>query len=171
MFKQKKQPFEGIISGPVQAQATLHGSALAPTLTGTVQFYPAEQGTLVVARVENLPEHTPAVLDKPPVGPFGFHIHEGPTCGVDMGQEAFPGAGGHFNPTNQYHPQHAGDLPVLFSNHGFAWMAVYTARFTPAQVIGRTVIVHQSPDDYRSQPAGNSGARIGCGVIQAAGTL
>lgn len=100
------------------------------------------------------------------MGPFGFHIHEGGTCGVTTGDQPFQSAGGHFNPTNSYHPQHAGDLPVLFSNGGSAWMAVYTDRFRPADVVGRTVIIHQNPDDFRTQPSGNSGARIACGVIE-----
>ena len=149
-----------------EIRAVLKGSALAPSLTGVTHFYPAKNGTLVVAEVEGLPEHLPAVLDKPPVGPFGFHIHEGGTCGVAAGEDAFKSAGGHYNPTKQYHPEHAGDLPVLFSNHGYAWMAVYTDRFKPADVVGRTVMIHQNPDDFRSQPSGNSGARIACGVIE-----
>ncbi|MCI9273406.1 MAG: superoxide dismutase family protein [Clostridiales bacterium] len=148
------------------ARAILKGSALNPEITGVVQFYPYREGALVVVEVSGLPEHIPAILDKPPVGPFGFHIHEGGTCGVTTGDQPFQTAGAHYNPTNQHHPQHAGDLPVLFSNDGYAWMAVYTNRFHPSQVIGRTVMIHQNPDDFRSQPAGNSGVRIACGVIE-----
>ena len=44
-------------------------------------------------------------------------------------------------------------------------MTVYTDRFRPCDVTGRSVIIHQMPDDYRSQPAGDSGERIGCGII------
>lgn len=150
------------------AKATLTGSALAPEITGSVRFYPYLDGTLVLVEATGLPEHVPAILDKQPVGPFGFHIHEGGTCGVTTGDQPFLSAGSHFNPTNQYHPQHAGDLPVLFSNGGYAWMAVYTNRFRPADVVGRTVMIHQNPDDFRTQPAGNSGVRIACGVIERA---
>ena len=65
------------------------------------------------------------------------------------------------------HPQHTGDLPALLSNDGYAWFAVYTNRFSPAQAVGKTVIIHADPDDYRTQPAGNAGARIACGTILA----
>lgn len=64
------------------------------------------------------------------------------------------------------HPNHKGDLPVLFSSEGDAFMVFCTNRFRVSDVIGRTVIVHLSPDDYTSQPAGNSGERIACGVIR-----
>jgi Cu-Zn family superoxide dismutase len=157
-----------ILNKRPEAQAELKGSALVPELRATVRFYPMRGGTLVLLEATGLPEHVPAVLDRPPVGPFGFHIHEGGTCGIDMGNDAFKSAGGHFNPTGKYHPEHAGDLPVIFSNHGYALMAVYTDRFQPADIVGRTVIIHQNPDDFRSQPAGNSGVRIACGVIERA---
>ena len=157
---------EGLFGKRPAAHAVLRGSALAPEITGLVWFYPMRLGTLVVLEAEGLPEHMPAILDRQPVGPFGFHIHEGSTCGVVMGENAFEGAGGHFNPTGDYHPQHVGDLPVVFSNHGYAWMAVYTDRFRPQDVISRTVILHQNPDDFRTQPSGNSGVRIACGIIE-----
>lgn len=143
---------EVLRAGPY-ARAVLHGGTYAPCLGGTVSFYPWARGTLVKAEVVNLPAED--------TGPFfGFHIHERGCCEKD-----FSCAGGHFNPTGQQHPFHAGDLPVLLSNHGYAYMTVYTDRFRPCDVIGRSVIIHQMPDDYRSQPAGDSGNRIGCGVI------
>jgi len=46
-------------------------------------------------------------------------------------------------------------------------MRFFTNRFLPGDVIGRTVMIHENPDDYRSQPSGDAGKRIGCGVIQA----
>ncbi len=64
------------------------------------------------------------------------------------------------------HGNHAGDFPVLFSNDGYAEMTFFTNRFKPWEVIGKSVIIHQNPDDYRSQPSGNSGKRLACGVIQ-----
>ena len=56
--------------------------------------------------------------------------------------------------------------PILSLSDGVALMAVYTDRFQPSDVIDRSVILHSMPDDLHSQPAGNSGARIACGVIQ-----
>ncbi|NLN15687.1 MAG: superoxide dismutase family protein, partial [Tissierellia bacterium] len=50
---------------------------------------------------------------------------------------------------------------------GYARMSVFTSKFKPRDIIGRSIIIHQNPDDYRSQPAGNAGKRIGCGLIKA----
>jgi Cu-Zn family superoxide dismutase len=60
-----------------------------------------------------------------------------------------------------------GDLPSLFSNDGVAKMCFYTNKFKPADVVGKAVIIHENPDDYRSQPSGNAGRRLACGIIRA----
>lgn len=125
----------------------------AGELRGTVKFYAIPGGTLVAAEIAGLPENDS--------GFFAFHIHEGNNCGG----EGFANAGGHFNPGGMEHPHHAGDLPPLLSQHGRAFAMVETDRFTPDEVIGRTAVVHREPDDFHTQPSGNSGARIGCGVI------
>ncbi|MFQ6956613.1 MAG: superoxide dismutase family protein [Flavonifractor plautii] len=62
-------------------------------------------------------------------------------------------------------PEPRGDLPVLLSSGGRALSLVYTGRFQPGQVLGRSVVLHALPDDYRSQPTGAAGGRIACGVI------
>ena len=64
------------------------------------------------------------------------------------------------------HPYHTGDLPPLFSEDGQAWMAVYISKFTPEQIVGRTIIIHGNVDDFTTQPSGNSGPMIACGVIR-----
>lgn len=147
------------------AKADIKGSSGNPGLMGTVYFYPAHRGTLVAAELYGLPREAPGTGNTPPVGPFGFHIHEGGSCEEGSPSDTFPKTGGHFNPTQMPHPFHAGDMPVLFSNNGYAFLVFYTDRFTPEQIIGRTVVIHESPDDFRSQPAGNAGKKIGCGVI------
>ena len=63
------------------------------------------------------------------------------------------------------HPYHSGDLPPLFSKSGQAWMSVYIQKFTPDQIVGRTVIIHEKADDFTTQPSGNSGKMIACGQI------
>lgn len=95
--------------------------------------------------------------------------------------EAFTSAGMHLKSTDvelevsperhetnikstQNHPGHMGDLPSIFSNNGYAYMATYTDRFIPRQVEGRTVIVHSSPDTFTSSDT--FGSRIACGVIR-----
>lgn len=70
-----------------------------------------------------------------------------------------------YNEDAQPHGNHSGDFPVLFSNNGYARMSFFTNKFKPEDVIDKSVIIHLNPDDYRSQPAGNSGKRIACGVI------
>jgi Cu-Zn family superoxide dismutase len=85
---------------------------------------------------------------------------------------------GHFNPTNQPHAhhsspnRHAGDLPALKADgDGRARVDVELDIITvtpgPTSVVGRGLIVHADPDDYKTQPTGNAGARIACGVIRA----
>lgn len=155
-----------ILSRTPNAKAEIVGGPLAPNIRGTVNFYEVYNGTLVVAEIYNLPRMVPGSGSTPPIGPFGFHIHEGHSCEMGDPADPFKAAGAHFNPTGKSHPAHAGDMPVLFSDgKGYAYLAFYTERFTPGQVVGRTVIIHQNPDDYRSQPAGNAGKRLACGVI------
>lgn len=132
------------------ARAQISGGARNPDITGEVLVYPFQRGSLLITAVKNLPSN----------GFYGFHIHENGECSGD-----FTSAGSHYNPTNAPHPMHAGDLPNLLSNDGFAYMMVYTNRVKPQEVIGRAFIIHDMPDDYRTQPAGDAGARIACGVI------
>jgi len=148
---------------PPAAVARIHGSTEYPDIRGTVRFYPAPGGSIVETSVEGLPAMSLPTAT-PQVGPFAYHIHEGSACGSDQGPTAFSGAGGHYNPTNQPHPLEAGDMPVLFPNDGLTYSRVFTSRFQPADVVGRTVMIHQSPDDYRTPTAG--GMRIACGPIE-----
>jgi len=149
-----------------RAYAEFKGSIYAPDLRGYVYFYEVEGGTEVFVEVWGLPSYKPANGGEP-IGPFGFHIHEYGICEITNPMDPFSSAGGHYNPTDQPHGNHAGDLPVLFSNDGYARMSVFTSKFKPRDIIGRSIIIHQNPDDYRSQPAGNAGKRIGCGLIKA----
>jgi Cu-Zn family superoxide dismutase len=64
------------------------------------------------------------------------------------------------------HGNHAGDFPVLFSNHGVARMCFFTDKFTVQDVLGKMLVIHENPDDYRTQPAGDSGRRLACGEIK-----
>ncbi len=135
------------------AYANIKGNDDYPEINGVVQFFNLGNGIVVYADVENLPKTETNI--------FAFHIHEGESC-----EDNLTLTGGHFNPTNQPHPNHAGDMPPLFSNNGSAWFAFYTERFNLDEVIGKTVIIHDSPDDFTSQPSGNSGEKIACGIIK-----
>jgi Cu-Zn family superoxide dismutase len=104
----------------------------------------------------------------------GFHIHEAGDCSSGDGMSAK----GHFNPHGKPHghpssgERHAGDLPSLKAEkNGRAKLDVVVDGITltpgPASVIGRGLIIHADPDDYKTQPTGNAGARLACGVIRA----
>ncbi len=152
---------------PVSAYARIKGGPLAQDLEGYVLFTESPDGTEVVVEVRGLPEYEPGSGSRPPVGPHGFHIHEIGSCKIGDSEEPFKAAGGHWNPGNQPHGNHAGDFPVLFSNNGYARMAFFTNKFRVKDIIEKTVIIHQNPDDYRTQPAGDSGKRLECGLIKA----
>ena len=104
----------------------------------------------------------------------GLHIHEVGDCSSGDGMSTK----GHFNPFGKPHghpgsaERHAGDLPALKANKAGRAnvqidLDIITVTPGPASIIGRGLIVHADPDDYKTQPTGNAGARIACGVIQA----
>ena len=136
------------------AVARIKGGADAPQLSGEVRFYQQCGSVLVVADISGMPNCSES-------GFFALHIHEGGCCGG----EGFSQTGGHYNPEKAAHPNHAGDLPPLMRCRNRAFLAVRTDRFCVREIIGRTVVIHDGPDDFRSQPAGNAGMKIACGVI------
>jgi len=104
----------------------------------------------------------------------GFHVHEAGDCGDDAAA-----AKGHFNPYGRPHAhystpeRHAGDLPALKADasgraHLDEQLKGLAVAAGPASIVGRALVVHAEPDDYRTQPHGRSGGRIACGVIRAA---
>ena len=152
-----------VLGGRAQAEARLTGSGDHPHLSGLVRFYQTRAGVLVCAEVRGLP-HSGLPCQG---GVFGFHIHKGTDCGGSM-EDPFADAMSHYDPDGCQHPYHAGDLPPLFENGGYALSVFLTDRFTVDEVIGRAVIIHDHPDDFTTQPSGNSGAKIACGVIRRA---
>ncbi len=137
-----------------QAVALIKGGNDTPCVMGKVEFYQKANCVLVVADINCLP-HTATNF-------FGFHIHEGDNCdGMD-----FSGSKGHYNPDGTPHPKHAGDLPPLMLCDNMAHLSFITDRFKVKEIIGRTVIIHDMPDDFTSQPSGNAGQKIACGIIK-----
>jgi Cu-Zn family superoxide dismutase len=104
-------------------------------------------------------------------GTHGFHIHEFGDCSA----ADFTSAGGHFNPTGQPHAgpptasRHIGDMGNIEAGSDNAATVDYTDAHLhfegPTGILGRGVIVHASPDDFKTQPTGNAGGRLACGVI------
>lgn len=148
------------------AIAFLRGSAAYPELRGSVLFYSFCDYVIVQAEITGLPEEKNACSS--PV--FAFHIHEGTECSGNE-TDPFANAGLHFNPNDCLHPYHAGDMPPLFGVRGNAFLVFMTDRFTVPEVLGRAVIIHAHPDDFVTQPSGNSGAKIACGVIESLSTV
>ena len=144
------------------AVATLSGSDEYPGLHGLVSFCQTDMGVIVTSEVWGLPN----LGDQGCIYPvFAMHIHSGASCSGNT-EDPFFNAGTHYNPLGCQHPAHAGDLPPLFSNNGLAWTSVLTSRFTVSSVLGKALVIHSQPDDFTTQPSGNSGKKIACGIIK-----
>lgn len=153
-------------SGPGQAP---EGAAaqVAPTQGNDAS------GSIAVSAEGDGVRLTGAIQGLKPNSEFGFHIHEKGDCSAPDASSA----GAHFNPTNAAHgnpegdTHHAGDMVNIKSDaQGVAQVDTVARGATlhsgqPTDVLGKAVVVHENPDDYKTQPSGNSGARIACGVI------
>jgi len=132
-------------------------------VSGTVTFTKAEGGVKIDARVSGLKQ-----------GAHGFHVHEFGDCTAADGTSA----GGHFNPAGEPHggpddaKRHAGDTGnITAANDGVTTLEYVDSQISfegPNSVLGRGVIVHANADDFKTQPTGNAGGRLACGVIGAA---
>ena len=142
------------------AAAILRGAEGFEEVHGETRFYQTNVGTMVVTEVAGLPCGEPICSNII----YAFHIHEFGDCTLIDGR--FRNVGLHYNPLGCAHPNHAGDLAPLFCNNGYAFSAMLTARFNVDEVIGRSVIIHDNPDDFTTQPTGNAGIPIACGVIE-----
>lgn len=154
------KPGGGDPAAKAQAITTLEARS-GSTITGDATF---TQETEAVRVIVNVKSATP--------GEHGLHIHEKGDCSAADGASAGP----HFNPQKMDHggmeqsPRHAGDLgniTIAADGTGHLEALLQGITVTPGEmsVIGRAIVLHEKPDDLRTQPSGNSGARIGCGVI------
>ena len=156
-----KVNFLSVLGRRPQAVASIKGSDKYPALSGVVRFYQTKHGVIVLTEISGLPKSENKC--KQPI--FAFHIHSGDSC-TGNENDAFYDAMSHYNPNNCPHPYHAGDMPPLFGVNGRAFSMFLTDRFSVGEIIGKTVIIHSGPDDFSSQPAGNSSIKIACGVIK-----
>jgi superoxide dismutase, Cu-Zn family len=149
----------------VAASAQTATATVAPTAgntaKGMVTFTQKGDKVTVTAQLSGL---TP--------GGHGFHVHEKGDCSAPDATSA----GGHFNPTGKQHgdptapDHHAGDMPMLQADaSGNASLTVDVAGLTigsgGTDIVGKSVVIHKDADDFKTQPAGNSGPRLACGVI------
>ncbi|GAB1464470.1 superoxide dismutase family protein [Pedobacter sp.] len=147
------------------AMATLNSTANNQSI-GLAKFYQLENGEIKMDLEITMPERADSTV--------AVHFHEHGDCG-NLGENTH----GHWNPTNEPHGKwdsdayHSGDIRnIELDNKGYAKMSVSTLRWTAGDgdvkdIIGRGIIIHGGTDDYQTQPTGNSGPRIGCGVITA----
>lgn len=149
-----------IFSEVPDATAYIKGSAKYPEVKGVAQMYQLPHGVLMVVEVMGLPTSTENCKE----GIHALHIHEGKHC-TGNATDPFADTGMHYNPKGCDHPFHAGDLPPLFENEGYAMTVFFTNRFHVSEVIGKTIIVHKNIDDFSTQPSGNAGEKIACGEI------
>lgn len=157
-------------SVPVSAPETLTAKALMYNTNnefiGEVSFQETEKGV-----------ELSAILNSLPPGKHGIHVHEVGKCEAPT----FESAGAHYNPTNKKHGvenplgPHVGDLPnIVVDENGEVQLNFIAPQFTLKKgeanslfdVDGSSVIIHEKEDDYKTDPSGNSGARIACGVIE-----
>jgi Cu-Zn family superoxide dismutase len=134
---------------------------------GTVTFKTVKKGVKVTVKLENLP-----------FGPHGVHVHQNAVCEAPD----FKSAGGHFNPDNKHHGyqngegHHNGDLPDNINvgeDHkgeaNFVLTSISLDPKAPNSLLlngGTSVVVHEHADDEKTDPAGNAGNRVACGVIK-----
>ena len=132
-----------LIQRQPQTVAIVTGSEAYPAIYGVSRFYPMQNGTLVYADVDGLP----SAGNKCSQEFFGFHIHAGESC-TGNAADPFADARAHFNPEGK-------SISVFLTN-----------RFTVSVVIGKAIIIHGKSDDFTTQPSGNAGQKIACGIIR-----
>lgn len=152
-----------VLSAAKQAVANL-ASASGSLVSGKATLTPMSGGVHITGIVGGLP----------PNSTHGFHIHEKGDCSAVDASSAGP----HFNPFAAAHGKaeagahHAGDMDnVVANSEGVVKLDIHVSGVTLGggavnDIAGRALVVHAAPDDYTSQPAGNAGARVACGVIK-----
>ncbi|HEX3129723.1 MAG TPA: superoxide dismutase family protein [Thermoanaerobaculia bacterium] len=143
---------------------TMQGAPEDTDFAGTLSITPEGTGVHIVADV--------AGVDKD--GKHGIHVHENGMCEhhpTGDSAKPFSTAGGHFNPANAEHacpptdPRHAGDLGNIDISGGKGHLEISLPNVTADQLNGKAIILHAGEDDCKTQPTGNSGDRIACGVV------
>lgn len=148
------------------ATATLAETADQTKTIGSAKFYQLSDGKIKMDIEMNYAARADSTV--------AVHFHEHGDCG-NMGENTH----GHWNPTKENHGKwgsehyHSGDIGnIMLDGKGHGTVSVTTDRWSITEgdiknIIGRGIIVHGGTDDYKTQPTGNSGPRVGCGIIEA----
>lgn len=156
------QIFDFLSRAVPTASAILRGSENYPNLIGSIKFYQTNIGVFVVISVSGLPVSSEKCANRF----FAIHIHNGAGC-IGSTAEPFKDSGEHLNSENCPHPSHTGDMPPLLADdEGGAWSAFFINRYRVDNIVGMPVIIHSGADDFTTQPSGNSGSKIACGIIK-----
>lgn len=149
-----------VLNNTPDAFAEIQGGSAYPDIMGIAYFYRTrwKEGIMVEVELSNLPN---SASDSPRF--LAMHIHENGDCGNN-----FANTGMHYNPTGAAHPYHLGDMPPVLNNNGYAYMVFYDSFLNINDIIGRSIIIHGKRDDFTSQPSGDAGDKIACGVINTA---
>lgn len=160
-------------NAPATAPATAAKPATSPASV-KIKLIPAAgssvKGELTVSNEGDAVHITGDITGLMPGQEHGFHVHEFGKCDLPD----FKSAGEHFNPTKAPHGEHLGDMPnAKADENGHASVDAIVKGpnlvdkdGAPGAIIGKALIVHAMPDDYKTQPSGGSGAREACGVIR-----
>ena len=154
-------PMETPAAAAPAMTVSLQGDPADTDFAGTVSITPEGTGVRIVADVAGVDTD----------GRHGIHVHENGLCDHEgEGGKHFTSAGGHFNPTGAEHacpptdPRHAGDLGNIEVSGGTGHLELSVANLTVDQLNGKALILHAGEDDCKTQPTGNSGDRLACGV-------
>jgi superoxide dismutase, Cu-Zn family len=155
-------------TGAEGVTVSLQGAADDTDFAGTVSVHPEGTGVHIVADVAGVDTD----------GRLGIHVHENGQCDHQgEGGKHFTSAGGHFNPTGTEHacpptdPRHAGDLGNIEVSGGKGHLDLSVTNLTLDQITGKAIILHAGEDDCKTQPTGNSGDRLACGVVGGSGAM
>lgn len=147
--------------GIPRATARIKGIEEYENIRGVVSFYQTNRGVIVNVELTGMPYDE----ERCATNFYGFHIHEGSSCTGNR-EDPLKNVGAHYNPVNCMHPSHKGDLLPLISNNGYVWQNFLISTFKVEEIIGRTVVIHSQRDDFKTQPAGDSGKKIACGEVR-----
>lgn len=146
-----------VLNSTPDAFAIIRGGDAYPGIMGAANFYQTKWnvGIMVEVELSGLPNNA---SDAPRF--LAMHIHENGNC-----EDNFANTGMHYNPTSAVHPYHLGDLPAVLNSNGYAYIVFYDSFLSIHDIMDRSIIIHGKRDDFTSQPSGDAGDKIACGVI------